>query len=187
MTNYRQGDVLLIKAKAIPAEAKDPRHWPAAMQAEWADDQGTQAAAHHRAALVAYFQQHQDLLDTDAQRRLHAHAFLEIDRQRDERTLALESEVKRMMIHRPAMHRAAPAARYPLTVHRVAAVAHRPRVMAHGVAARAGLQQQTVLAQAIPERARHGADVGLRFVVGRGIHADVHLCMMAIEPSPRSP
>jgi Catalytic LigB subunit of aromatic ring-opening dioxygenase len=38
---------------AIPAAAKDPQAWPAAMRAEWADDQGTRAAAAHRAALVA--------------------------------------------------------------------------------------------------------------------------------------
>lgn len=48
---------------AIPPEAKDPRHWPAAMQAEWADDQGTRAAARHRAALVAGLQRVRDRLD----------------------------------------------------------------------------------------------------------------------------
>ncbi len=38
---------------AIPAAAKDPRHWPAAMLEEWAGDKGARAAAAHRAALVA--------------------------------------------------------------------------------------------------------------------------------------
>ena len=37
----------------IPAAAKDPRHWPAAMLEEWAGDKGARAAAAHRAALVA--------------------------------------------------------------------------------------------------------------------------------------
>jgi len=38
---------------AIPASAKDPANWPAAMRAEWSDDFGARAAAAHRAALVA--------------------------------------------------------------------------------------------------------------------------------------
>ena len=48
---------------AIPAEARDPRHWPAAMQGEWADDQGTQAAAQHRAALVDGLRRVRERLD----------------------------------------------------------------------------------------------------------------------------
>lgn len=39
----------------IPAEQKNPATWPAAMRAEWGDDQGTAAAARHRTALVAGF------------------------------------------------------------------------------------------------------------------------------------
>ena len=38
---------------AIPAGAKDPGNWPAAMRQEWADDQGAAAATRHRRALVA--------------------------------------------------------------------------------------------------------------------------------------
>lgn len=36
----------------IPPEAKDPASWPESMRADWSDDQGTAAAAHHRLALV---------------------------------------------------------------------------------------------------------------------------------------
>ena len=36
----------------IPPEEKDPARWPAAMQAEWGDDEGRAAAPGHRAALV---------------------------------------------------------------------------------------------------------------------------------------
>jgi hypothetical protein len=35
----------------IPAAAKDPASWPAAMRAEWGEDRGTAAAARHRAAM----------------------------------------------------------------------------------------------------------------------------------------
>ena len=38
---------------AIPAGAKDPGNWPAAMRKEWANDQGAGAATRHRGALVA--------------------------------------------------------------------------------------------------------------------------------------
>ena len=36
----------------IPAHAKDPTGWPELMRTEWGDDDGTTAAAGHRAALV---------------------------------------------------------------------------------------------------------------------------------------
>jgi hypothetical protein len=36
----------------MPAEAKDPANWPESMRADWADDQGTAAAAGHRTELV---------------------------------------------------------------------------------------------------------------------------------------
>lgn len=36
----------------IPEEEKDPANWPELMQREWGDDQGTAAAAGHRAELV---------------------------------------------------------------------------------------------------------------------------------------
>ncbi|MEZ5658169.1 MAG: hypothetical protein R3E83_06460 [Burkholderiaceae bacterium] len=38
---------------AIPASAKDPAHWPAAMRAEWGTDEGRSAAAQHRRAMLA--------------------------------------------------------------------------------------------------------------------------------------
>jgi hypothetical protein len=41
-----------LQDPAIPDAQKDPANWPAAMRAEWGDDQGTTAAAVHRAALV---------------------------------------------------------------------------------------------------------------------------------------
>lgn len=37
----------------VPAAAKDPATWPAAMRAEWGDDGGVAAAARHRAAMRA--------------------------------------------------------------------------------------------------------------------------------------
>ena len=48
---------------AIPAAAKDPQHWPAAMVEEWAGDKGARAAAAHRASLVAGLQQVRARLD----------------------------------------------------------------------------------------------------------------------------
>ncbi len=48
---------------AIPGEAKDPRRWPAAMAAEWADDRGERAAAAHRAALVEGLRRVRERLD----------------------------------------------------------------------------------------------------------------------------
>lgn len=48
---------------AIPAAAKDPLNWPAAMRAEWAADLGRRAAAEHRAALVAGLQRVRARLD----------------------------------------------------------------------------------------------------------------------------
>ena len=42
-----------LEDPAIPASAKEPGNWPAAMQQEWSDDFGARAATRHRAALVA--------------------------------------------------------------------------------------------------------------------------------------
>ena len=47
----------------VPAEAKDPANWPAAMQAEWADDQGLAAASRHRAAMLAGLRRARAALD----------------------------------------------------------------------------------------------------------------------------
>jgi hypothetical protein len=40
---------------SIPSHHRDPAAWPAAMRAEWADDEGHAAAADHRLALVEAF------------------------------------------------------------------------------------------------------------------------------------
>jgi hypothetical protein len=47
----------------IPAAAKNPDHWPAAMQAEWSDDEGRAAAAAHRAELLAGFDRVRTAMD----------------------------------------------------------------------------------------------------------------------------
>lgn len=44
-----------LKDPLIPAESADPKNWPAAAQAEWADDEARGSAAGHRAALVEGF------------------------------------------------------------------------------------------------------------------------------------
>jgi hypothetical protein len=52
-----------LEDPGIPAPEKDPARWPAAMRAEWGDDEGTRAAAAHRAALVAGFRRVRAALD----------------------------------------------------------------------------------------------------------------------------
>jgi hypothetical protein len=47
----------------IPAAQKDPANWPARMREEWGDDKGEKAAARHRAAMVAGFEQVRRTLD----------------------------------------------------------------------------------------------------------------------------
>ena len=47
----------------IPASAKDPGNWPESMVAEWSDDDGTAAAAHHRKALRENLAKCRDALD----------------------------------------------------------------------------------------------------------------------------
>ena len=47
----------------IPAEAKDPANWPAAMRAEWGDDQGRAAAARHREAMLVGCRKVREALD----------------------------------------------------------------------------------------------------------------------------
>ena len=47
----------------IPASAKDPAGWPAAMREEWGADHGTAAAALHRAALVEQFRRVRQAID----------------------------------------------------------------------------------------------------------------------------
>jgi len=41
-----------IERGIIPPRLRDPSSWPAAMQAEWGDDEGLTAAAHHRGLVV---------------------------------------------------------------------------------------------------------------------------------------
>ncbi len=47
----------------IPAAAKDPASWPAAMREEWGADQGAAAAARHRAQLVDQFRRMRQEID----------------------------------------------------------------------------------------------------------------------------
>jgi hypothetical protein len=50
----------------VPADAKDPKSWPAAMQREWADDQGTRAAAQHRNSMLVGLRKAREALDAFA-------------------------------------------------------------------------------------------------------------------------
>lgn len=47
----------------VPAEAKDPATWPAAMQAEWGDDQGVAGAARHREDMLRGLRKAREALD----------------------------------------------------------------------------------------------------------------------------
>jgi hypothetical protein len=47
----------------IPPELKDPANWPADMRREWGEDRGEDAAAEHRAALVANLDRLRAILD----------------------------------------------------------------------------------------------------------------------------
>jgi hypothetical protein len=46
-----------------PPELRDPRNWPAAMQVEWGEDEGLEAAETHRQQLVEGFRKSRELLD----------------------------------------------------------------------------------------------------------------------------
>ncbi len=50
----------------IPAAARDPQAWPEAMRREWADDEGTAAAARHRAQIEAGLRRARAALDAFA-------------------------------------------------------------------------------------------------------------------------
>lgn len=52
MANLLRG---ALKDPGLPPEAADPANWPAAMQAEWGDDQARASAAGHRAQLLEGF------------------------------------------------------------------------------------------------------------------------------------
>jgi len=47
----------------IPAAEKDPANWPESMRADWAEDGGTAAAAHHRKELREHLARCRDALD----------------------------------------------------------------------------------------------------------------------------
>jgi hypothetical protein len=47
----------------VPAAAKDPANWPAAMQAEWGDDQGVASATRHREAMLRGLRRAREALD----------------------------------------------------------------------------------------------------------------------------
>ncbi|HLI26617.1 MAG TPA: extradiol ring-cleavage dioxygenase [Chloroflexota bacterium] len=44
-----------LRSERVPAHLKDPRNWPAPMQAEWGADRGRTAAAEHRRRVVEGF------------------------------------------------------------------------------------------------------------------------------------
>ncbi len=52
-----------LEDPAIPSDQKDVSRWPPEMKREWGTDQGTAAAVHHRAALVAEFERARQVLD----------------------------------------------------------------------------------------------------------------------------
>jgi hypothetical protein len=47
----------------VPAEAKDPRNWPALMREEWGTDNGIASAAHHRTAMLTGLRKARAALD----------------------------------------------------------------------------------------------------------------------------
>ena len=52
-----------LQDTSIPEKEREPKNWPAAMRAEWAEDRGAEAAAAHRRALVAGFERVRAALD----------------------------------------------------------------------------------------------------------------------------
>ena len=54
---------MALRDPGIPAEVKLPQNWPEAARAEWGTDEGTSAAAVHRAALVEQFRKVRRALD----------------------------------------------------------------------------------------------------------------------------
>jgi len=52
-----------LQDTSIPEKERDPKNWPKAMQAEWANDRGAKAAAEHRKQLVAGFDRVRAALD----------------------------------------------------------------------------------------------------------------------------
>jgi hypothetical protein len=54
---------LMLKNPDLDESLRDVKNWPPEMQAEWGDDEGTAAAARHRAALVGWLKQVRAALD----------------------------------------------------------------------------------------------------------------------------
>ena len=54
---------MALRDPGIPAEVKSPQNWPEAARAEWGADEGTSAAALHRAKLVEQFRKVRKALD----------------------------------------------------------------------------------------------------------------------------
>jgi hypothetical protein len=52
-----------LQRETTPAEQKDHANWPAAMRAEWGDDEGLSAAREHRRVLVEGFRKARQALD----------------------------------------------------------------------------------------------------------------------------
>lgn len=52
-----------LEDPAIPAAEKNPANWPALMREEWGEDEGSSAAAVHRASLISGFERARDALD----------------------------------------------------------------------------------------------------------------------------
>lgn len=53
----------MLQNPDLPPALRDPSGWPAEMRAEWGDDQGTAAAARHRAAMVGWMEKTRAALD----------------------------------------------------------------------------------------------------------------------------
>ena len=52
-----------LASPKTPPELRDPRNWPAGMQAEWGDDEGLKSAYTHRQQLVDGFRRTREVLD----------------------------------------------------------------------------------------------------------------------------
>src|SRR5580658_1803417 len=53
----------MLRNPKLPEHLRTPAGWPAAMRAEWGDDEGTTSAAKHRAALVGWMEKTRAALD----------------------------------------------------------------------------------------------------------------------------
>jgi hypothetical protein len=54
---------MMLRNPDLPEPLRDPANWPEAMRTEWADDDGTAAASHHRAQLLAWLRRVRAALD----------------------------------------------------------------------------------------------------------------------------